>query len=346
MSYEKEQEHELCLCNSAWSLIKDYGYSMKKVFETIKKKIEEKSKDLPPIPVLYNGCYGGYALSEAFLSFVNEKSPQVFHNMCRMSDNECRILYGEHIIPYGKYIENKYPIVYDMIRILHTSNISNIITHMEMLVHKMKSYDTIDFNMKRLNDYLENPLPIKPIDTSSKPGKYILLTLIDPQLYRYDLEALRTFKESIDLDNIKSECLLAIDTLRSSDILTYVPDSIQTFIENFLKALRPSDISIGSKMEFMKAVDLYGEIDPAIWDHQNYGESKTFKFLTHAINHAPDVYNFFSSVHTESDKEEDIYQKVGLLCASGPYASLEIAYIPPYMPWNISEYDGIESIIM
>lgn len=58
------------LCDSAWKLIQDYSLSMKNIFHMIRKKVEEKTKDLPPTPVLYNGCYGGYEVSDHYLEFI------------------------------------------------------------------------------------------------------------------------------------------------------------------------------------------------------------------------------------------------------------------------------------
>lgn len=90
-------------------------------------------------------------------------------------------------------------------------------------------------------------------------------------------------------------------------------------------------------MEFEEAIKHYGETHWAIWKCQMHYDEQAMRFLI----------LFPSSLSIPSlddDTKTEVYEKAGLLFASGKFSKLQIAEVPALVDWSLTSYQGLETV--
>ena len=102
---------------------------------------------------------------------------------------------------------------------------------------------------------------------------------------------------------------------------------------------------------FVEALTKYGETYFGIWKNQkilknNYMRHILLHKLYEKIQYDRDTIIYEQCHASKEEIEAKAYVTLGLLCASGKYASLAFQEVPKGLSYKISEYDGRESIIV
>ena len=338
---ETKEDVQKVLCKTALKLVKDFDVSIGSIFQLITKTFEENCTRLPAIPVLYNGCYGGYQKSEDFYKYLSTVK------VMKDPYENPRVTYAKMMGDYGgRYIKTTYPFVYDILYTFFKTKIADICKKYRLIVNEIKKIEALDYNVKLLDDYLEKDVPCnKNLEKCMKLGKYLLTSKLEPSMLdMLSKEDIQTFRKSIDVDSIKGEYTLMIKSLRKEQYIPCnLPDSFEEVLIEFLKNHQVNKISVSDLLSFTEAIEKYGETSETIWNHQNYGENTSLIFLTHLKSNHQHIYESFKTNKSMLSPTE-VDTKIGLFCASGQYSSLEISYVPCYVNWKISDYDGLETV--
>ncbi|KAG2490433.1 hypothetical protein HYH03_011069 [Edaphochlamys debaryana] len=106
----------------------------------------------------------------------------------------------------------------------------------------------------------------------------------------------------------------------------------------------------GEVLPFLDAVERFSPRDPVIWTHQYRYIKGVMRFLhTGGLDK---VLNAITDTRTDtrSDTRTDSVgcsdMEMGCLCAASAYCRLKVVHVPQLVDWGISEYDGLESIVM
>jgi len=339
---------ELLLSNinsMVFELIKNYNVSQRFINKSISDYIKNKSEEKKP--VLYNNCYGGYNLSQSFINFINENNKDD-NNKYEESDEygkKYRIKGAELIIPYGNTIISKYPLLFELVNIYNYSNLHKLVTN--ILNYNMYNNSLKKINNKRieLKEYLSCKYSNYKKENGEEYEKFIKRDINIYNLNSYTLwwnykkSELESFYNSNYFDeNIKSYTN-KINDIINSDFWISIPKNVIDEINKF------NELNIKKKdkeLSFIYAIEKHGILDNLdIWDYQSHLNENNMKLLVYLKNNNSEIYEYFKN--QKKDKEINI-EYIGLLCASGPYCRLDIAYVNAYNDWNIEYNDGLEYI--
>lgn len=257
--------------------------------------------------ILYSACHGGFSFSDQF------------HNFCKKDIYSKRSNMKTDIISFGKHLGEKYPLLLKMVNTYYINNLKYQVNKSYTYKNLLDSLNKLKKNIEKLS-VMDKSLKIKGKldfvcymyndfnDIISPNGKYTIQDLID--FYNNDID-----KKSKEITELEKELNNNVYTH-----LDYVfPD------ENTFKF---------KKYSFLDAIDHYGLEHFAIWKCQ------------HKINEKVMRYLLATRDFSDNDILEKTYETLGLIGASGKYANLDFAEIPAGLSWSISEYDGLEKIII
>jgi hypothetical protein len=95
------------------------------------------------------------------------------------------------------------------------------------------------------------------------------------------------------------------------------------------------------KHPFIDQIIAKKQVTPDAWKNQCLFDHDCMAFLTLMSKEQPGIYGYFNS---QCDVSFDANEQLGLLCASGECSNLDICYVPQLVDWDISSYDGQETI--
>jgi hypothetical protein len=117
-----------------------------------------------------------------------------------------------------------------------------------------------------------------------------------------------------------------------------LPPEIKQVLMAFVHDFESSKRKI--KSPFMDLIVL-DKIEDA-WNSQHFFDIGAIEFLSFAKTNHPKVYDYFKDGLVTDN--ENTYELLGLLAASGKHAMLAIEYVHSLLNWHITEYDGKETV--
>lgn len=360
------------LINNVKDLIVNLGVSHKEIINDIQDAVIELSKSLPKTQVLYNGTYGGYGLSEAFIDYVCQYEP-IFNDSIS-NEARYRTQLVQYIIPFGHYVLQKYPLLKDLMVIYHHYNLNKIFYNIDNSIYLTERVQSL--NERKVQ--LENILQKTYLHGTKTPKKYIIfdndddgdtpddvnvdtMSMDDIMTYKYArLEGFtkETYEEAIECINktidehISSIEKYKLSVITENQITEFVYDDMMQVI-TALKKQEDTNLDI-YEYSLLEAINKFGVDDYRIWEFQHKYNKRALQYLLiKSQNYRPqetksnDVYDFvLSNTYIKINDEDynNIVKKFGLQCASSRYCSLKIGQVPQYVSWYIGEYDGLESI--
>ena len=118
-------------------LVLDYGVSHKEIIKSIHDRIFELSKALPKFEVLYNDTYGGYGLSKEFVEYIKERQTYL-DDLSHRYSKKYRREAAKYIVPFGKFVLDKYPVLKDILIIYHQCKWNEIAYEINSLYYSEK----------------------------------------------------------------------------------------------------------------------------------------------------------------------------------------------------------------
>ena len=289
-------------------LIVNHGIQHKTIIKEIRKALEEASLNLPQLRILYCGSHGGYEYTKEFEEYLNEhKRPNSINH--RIDDLK-------YISDFGLLYITKYPHIEDYIRKYIYYDLAKVF------------YNICDIVMakNKINIMQDNYNIVKELKTVFASDKAIEV------IPEWDLYCQK--KNFIKLvPNYTKEMLL---TSFENTIQKY-NDKIEVLYQNLENKFTKHVINMMIETYSLSKYDL-DERDSFInslnWRDQGYFDRSAMEFLERYEELLPE----FDAI--------SVSEKVGLLFASTQYCNLKIGKVPCLLDWTISEYDGMESIII
>lgn len=295
----------------------------------IKEVMQDCVKDLPPNRVMYNACHGGFGYSDEFEKFVgayiyNERETTV-----------------QYIIPFAEHILATQDAA--LLRILYIYkkySMKTIFLHIYSISSKRKDNIYIAMNMEKLRNYTRYVCPSKPQTFLSD---YSFMTTNNLDISKYDpvkvIEIKKQNKGQIYIDMNNKEIDESISKIKqlyeNADI-----DEMIAFCNDFKKD--DEYCQKGEKRTFVENLKQLGYKNKKTWKLQSHYCIKAIMYI---------IENYHRRFEAEDiEYNEDIVRSAkeyfGLLCASNKYAKLAIHDVPAKLDYDISEYDGLETVVV
>ena len=202
---------------------------------------------------------------------------------------------------------------------------------LEKVFSNVKSCEYYKSELKKFDEYIDVVSTCEHFGTIEYSNKYISYDLFNKNEYKkYTKDSLLSL-----LNNKKNKaeeqltsCTLFNKEMVGEDICELISDA-ESYPEEDKDLWHRKE-----RLDFMEAVAKYGENSIEIWKHQPYYNKRAMEFLA---KH-PDILPNTQDKCTDMD--------MGLLCANDKYCHLAVGQVPQLLSWWISEYDGMESIVV
>lgn len=313
------------IVKSSVTLLKDYDIKQKQIFEWIREGLKEYSSQFPKTRVLYNTTYGGYGLSDDFVSYCASysESPGPYTSDKIWRDQKThREKYVEYIIPFAKYVlkspqYNCKPLFYILYLYEHYE-LADVVSLVNMYIRKLKERVNINRNMEKLKAYLNCPTSIY-LDIEAKKTKipdycyykpqYFIFTFNDTNFSEYLREDLEEFLQKEDpnpISKIENDIKVCKETILSvvsehvlNDIIAYITYTYKEFKKN-----KEGHFSLSTYMSSREEYKTFIELLKS----NGFDSYKTWhgqtKFEEEAIHYL--IYKYKSLSLTEQLSPEDV----------------------------------------
>lgn len=349
-------DYKFLLNETAYKLLSEHNVKQSTMFKWITDYLKEKVSSMPKVGVLYNNMYGGFRYSRAFKEFLlanNETVPNIYGD----DGKDIRIRHVHSIASFGKHIleTEMFKDLTEILCIHDAWNMKKVFEKLDRRRYKSKTVQTIRANYDKLKEYLKSPNSTylsedfeNQGDSESQsdfcyytPDAHILT-------YSHDFSQ---YKKS-DLLLISTDEILNEVTKEIQEIDTYVLDDIKNeaiveqiydFFDKFHSDPKNVDsFKSENDLSFVESITKYGIDDVCSWrSKQMKFDSIAILFLLNKKNNT-DGLNYFGTV-SDTDTIDSVF-KFGLVCASGTYCNLDVAYVPALIDWEVGEYDGLENV--
>lgn len=361
------------LINNVKDLIVNLGVSHREIINDIHNAVIELGNELPKTQVLYNGVYGGYGLSKAFLDYVAKHDPELDQNDLGEYSKEFRIEAVKHIVPFGLEVLHKYPFLKDLLVIYHHYNFNTILNNISSTHYNEKTLQAFYKRKKELENILSIPAlhGNKTVrsnwfdneDSNSENDK----TYEDNKLSLYDIAhytyitlggyTKETYEKAIEYINKEIETKLKYnEDYKSKCLECNITEEMFNDIKQVVYDIKKEEEYTKKKYDisFIDAINKYGIYDHKVWECQSRYNSLAMQYLLiKSKNYISketkenSVYDFALS-NTDIMINDEDYNKIirgfALESASSRYCSLRIGEVSQYVSWYVGEYDGKESI--
>jgi len=332
------------------TLVIDKGVPERSINNHIRRTIEKAAKHLPKIPVLINTCHGGYEISDDFSEFLDDQTVADDNYYMIKATSVGNGIYKDRIISalaipeYGRQIAQTYPYLLDMMKIYQASykTIAQLLACANRINNNEETLEEIDKRYEHIKEYALNLYTGVSKHMKNKPSPYLLETR-KPKLFLYSKEELLSFIDNVDLAAVKAKIRDELEKDINTSEWALLPATIQNSIKDYLQSygLTPQPTSPVSFIDFIKANE---QLLLEMWRHQlTITQRNVMCYVTYLYNNDKVAYNYWLDLACEIP-EANATESLGLLCASGEYAALDIIYVSPYVDFRIKEYDGLESI--
>jgi hypothetical protein len=311
------------IINNVVMLVCEKKVKQRELFASITKALEKASEQNPKVPILYNATYGDFGTSEYFDIFFEEKTVNDSHN------ERYRVQAARLINSFGKHVAETFPNLYELVYILHHTNLQSIVSNANRCNHFETMITTVKRNKEELEDHLSSFQ--NNVETNKKPSEYCFKDKYCCW-WSYKNSDLVELNERVDINKIISEYKNEI-----SKINIDLPSELKPVLLNFTKEFQSKKTHCKSFMDLI----LQNEYDSA-WSCQHFFDVCAISFLYFLKTIYPELYLYFRKDIVLDDK--NIFQLLGLLAASGNNSMLSIDYVPNFLDWHVSDYDGKETI--
>jgi hypothetical protein len=353
------EEEKTKLLSSAVSLLMNYNIPQGDMFKWIREELKEKVGKMPKERVLYNTVHGGMGLSEEFEEFISHCPSNIY-------DKEVRTSLVKHILPFGKKIANKYSGLTNLLYLYDEYRVGHLVYQVRQWIRLEREKEILTRNFDILCNYLSNPHSTysnKTGDDCVRPCYYTMISIPNFSHYtRTDLEQLKTecmevFGDKINqqIDDLRNQLQQAIteDLMYDMKDYFYLLDKRREEYKRDLSRSYRRDTE--ERTTFMNGLNRYGYEYNSVWKYQVVYDSDAIQFLLYLRSQwvgviASDpitIYDYFLLKEVKianPDLLNLVYEKFGLLCASGQYSNLAIAEMPAKMEWQVGDYDGKETV--
>lgn len=316
------------LCGKAAELVLEHNMRHEEVAKAIRDHLLHRAEALPKLPVLYNGCYGGFGLSKEFKAFRAGKEVQGY----------------DAILEFGRHLQERHPEVYRVLYLVEVLGLKRLVSDLCHL------YDT-ERDLEWTQQQLEG------LTLSAGNGK--MDEMSNQQFYRsksklssLDCSVLSTtgkssLKERLDesvgflsqqLDWQKQKQLDGSEVLRSD---------VAHWAETTFHERRGSGrAALGSTEETNTLMQILNDT-PEHWPACEIFQKENWKL---AIKYAKSLVDFpenkvHSIVNLEDESAHDkTVWVLGSRGASGEYADLKVTWVPQLVKYTIYDYDGLQSV--
>jgi len=321
------------LVDSYVSLVYYHKNKCKDLLELLRDAIVDKSKQIPPIKILINDCYGGFGYNKTFIKFLNGKMGM------HSSYFDCRIDPIDHIRDFGKSILDGNKLLERIMYMYFSSNIRKIFTGLFSLKCKNDSIITFKENLTELKRHIDSPYTKRNVNTNLLSCDSIYGNLY--HIHQCDYNSLiNAYNEGMSSKHeSKYEKISEIEKQVKHHISEYAylnDQNVDTVYSDMKMYAKSNDKKRDNCQESFADYVIENINDTKTWD-------ATSAFTTDAVMYLID-HN--CEIKYDDTKMEEIYSKFGLICASDKYCKLKIVEVPALCGWTVHEYDGLENVVI
>jgi hypothetical protein len=348
------------IVDNTLTLVTEHGVSHRDIVSAIRSALRNKSKELPPIKVLINKCYGGYQINEAFKAFV---MGAVGHDEAWIEDDigitkDSRVEYTKYIVPFASHLLSVYPFMWSALYMYWKYSMERVCNFANSWIQSQKIVRMTEGKIHRLRELIDNPLMHgKRTYTNNNDMKSISLS----DLRYKDIRNLRL--EGLTMESYKQGLSELLEYLgnKVEDCQTYYLEGCTLIGEDRFKDIihffeENTTIPLPRMTSFVQAIGKYGleaYKHCVVAGTQFDSQAMTYIFAklnASAVECQSGDFTFDAILGTQIvDVDEALKLKAmesfGLDCAGGLSSMLAIAEAPNLIDWNIKEYDGKEAII-
>lgn len=304
------------------------GATVRTLQRAISKVVHEyaSAHQLPPTPVLYNDCYGGFGLHRHFRSTMN------FEGV------EDRVAAARAMPAYAERLQTTYPHWFEMAALANNETLQQVLKECRQYVSAKHNIDIARENQHHIEAYVNTVRREEPKDETflkRNRGDYFWTTPVhsDEYSFRYQ-NSLAAMKTKLEEAEGVIASLVEKAELGNFPTLSALPSSICAKLVTSMETT-PSSPSRKSPFMDMAAKDPH---NPDIWACEKVQHRAVMRFLA-MFRTDEEVVPWLATFEPSSDPVE-----VALMCASGRYSRLAIGHVPALCDWTIEEYDGSESV--
>lgn len=294
------------ICNLAHDLVVNHNMKQRDIYKRITKYLVDKTCNKKQY-ILYNAVYGGFSFSTEFREFTG-----IYEQRKGMRDD---------VIAFGKKLAEQYPRIARMVAHYFAGDLKRKTNDAASYQYWTKTKHYLVTNIETLKAMSsQSPLYIKP----QYAYTYIYTDeYVDDDMFATD-----------ESNNTTAAALITQLVARLDEVDKQIAEfeDIDTNILAFLSTDATTERD--SEMTFLDSIKQYGENSEVIWMHQSHLDKLAMRYLA------------FNTPETEIVPDEQIYETLGLMGASGKYACLQFAKVPMGLSWRIREYDGDETVVV
>jgi len=302
------------------------GIGQRQIFDIIRKALKDEVNNLPKQKILYCATYGGFGLTNDFAEFIYKDYDQNVDT--EISYYPERVYTVKFLEPYGKSLAEKYPIIMILVNNYLHYDLDDKFRYLHRLRYKKQDLDNIKINKEKI------------INNTVFGDK----ELINETYYlQYPLNVEEYTKESLEIALTKLPNILELCESNINEIMSVLRETfIDEHIDQILEII--SKTKYDNSLIFHNAVKKYGELNPIIWNytHDKFYNSAMIFLLSQLkdTNQNQDlIKNNNIPIH------DNLYLELGLTFAAEG-CKLGIAEVPANLDWKITEYDGLETVIL
>lgn len=316
------EDAKVKLINAAVELLSQHDVKQKQIFKWIREAFIDHVRDMPKVRVVYNNCHGGFGLSTKFKEYIGSE----------YVDSRSRTKYVDKIQHFGRTIMQRYEQhrLLDVLYCYHTQNFGQVFGVLTNIVRNQQYIDNIVRNAEILRAYLADPNISHPLATIA-PSEFELKYGIN-DFRRYTVQGWQDLLAKYDSGSITNYYKNEIETHDLN--LKHLDESVLEDMKKFIVRIQSRNIE---RMCFIDMLNKYGVDDLCTWSVQRYYNENAIMYL---LSNPPHIESYDEKILRY------VEEQFGLLCASDTYAKLAITEVPALIDWRISEYDGLERVVL
>lgn len=322
------------LCEKAEQLVIDHGMLHEDVAKAIRNHLLTHADALPKIPILYNDCYGGFGYSKEYKSFKKGKSLSGY----------------DGVMAFGKQLQQQFPVIYKVLYLIKYLELEGTVYKTCNLVDAKSERQWIGSEQERLEELtgtgtIDTPDFQQYFNAKDQQTAVHCENLSDRglQVIKKDLseDMSRVSKKILHLE----DCLSEVPKILEEDILQWAESSTEERKDQNRKKFRSMLRWTGEVSEDPSFMEILHTSES--WaDHRLCREPKLKFAIAYAKVLAQTVDSKVHSIVDLNDKsvQDQALWALGSKAASGQHADIQVKWVPQLVTYNISDYDGKQSV--